>query len=172
VTALIAIIIVLAVVGAYFIAIRQTPTPPPSTTLPTNTVVGEFNVTLTEARWVKTLNSYSSSYKNGSFLLVSLTVENIGTSQRLFGVVGEYFGATGTAEIAVIDSKGIKYSSFTNVPLPASTIKWIVLPQMVGPKISEAWTIVFDVPGEAQDLRAGLRASETDEWTLLKITIR
>jgi len=134
-------------------------------------VVGEFNVTVKEARWIKDLNSYSSSYANGSFLLVSLSVENIGKSQRLFGVVGEYFGATGTAEIALIDSKSYEYSSFGEVPLPTSTIEWTVLPQMVGPKISKEWTIAFDIPPDAKDLQLGLRTSKTAAWTLLKITI-
>ena len=131
------------------------------TVLPTSVVIGEFNVTVKEATWGKALNNYNSSYKNGSFLLVSLSVENIGVSQRLFGVIGEYFGATGTAEIAVIDSKGIEYSSV------CSFHSYTCLPQMVGPKISNEWTIAFDVPLEAQDLRIGLRTSKMDAWTLL-----
>lgn len=68
-----------------------TTTTPTTITLPTSVVVGEFNVTVKEARWIKALNGYNSNYENGSFLLVSFSVENIGKSGRLFGVIGEDF---------------------------------------------------------------------------------
>lgn len=148
------------------------PTLVPLTALPTSATLGEFNITSEEAIWIKALDSYNSSYENGSFLLVSLSIENTGKSQRLFGVIGEYFGATGTAEIAVIDSKGYEYSPFSKVPLQTSTMKWTALPQMVGPKITKEWAIAFDIPPDALDLRLGLRASRTDRWTMLKLLIK
>ena len=149
-----------------------TPTSAPLTALPTSATLGEFNITAQEAILIKALNSYNSSYENGSFLLVSLSIENIGKSQQLFGVAGEYFGAIGTAEIAVIDSKGYEYPPFSKVPLQTSTITWTVLPQMVGPKITKECAIAFDIPPDALDLRLGLRASKTDRWTTLKLPMK
>ena len=64
--------------------------------------------------WAENLDGYSPERESGRFLLLTLIVENIGKSSRLFGIAGEYFGATGSAEIVVIDSEGFED---LNIPL-------------------------------------------------------
>jgi hypothetical protein len=137
-----------------------------------NAMIGEFNITVGEARWAKTLNGFNSSYENGTFLLVSLSVQNVGMPQRLFGIIGEYFGAIGTAEVAVIDNRGYEYPSFSKVPRRNSVIVWTVLPQMVNPRITMELVLAFDIPADAQVLRLGLRASRADEWTVLQLVVK
>lgn len=70
--------------------------------------LGGFNVTLLGSKWAESLDGYDPERSGGRFLLVTLSVENIGKSSRLFGVAGEYFGATGSAEVMVIDSEGFE----------------------------------------------------------------
>jgi len=171
---LVIFIVILAIVGflVYFINLKTTPT----TTIlisPNNAIIGGFNVTVKEAFYVKSLdNRYNSSYENGSFLLVTLSVCNIEKSPRLFGILGEYFGFEGTVEVALIDDRGYEYYSFNRVPLPTTTIKWYVLPQRIDPQLCKEITIAFDIPSNAKGLRLGLRAEKTSEWTLLEIPFK
>lgn len=181
IVALTACLVIIAVVAitAHFSGFPPslTPTSTPSTTpaetnLPTSCVVGDFNVTVIRAEWTTSLDGYTPERENGKYLLVNLSVENTGHSSRLFGVVGEYFGATGSAEVVVIDDEGYEYPSFRKVPLPGSEMDWTVLPQMVDPCITMEWTIAFDLPGDAAQPKLALHASKSDDWTMLKLDIR
>ena len=77
----------------------------------------------------------------------------------------------GSAEVVVIDNEGFEYPSFYKVSLPDSRIKWTVLPQMLDPRMTREWTIAFDLPGDANGLHLGLRASKEKDWTTLKLDI-
>lgn len=139
--------------------------------LSTFCLVGGFNVWFVDAEWAESLDGYVPKRAGGRFLLMTLIVENTGKSSRLFGVVGEYFGATGSAEVVVIDSERFEYPSFYKVPLHNSRIKWTVLPQMLDPRMTREWIIAFDLPGDANGLQLGLRASKGEDWTKLKLDI-
>lgn len=138
-------------------------------TISTSTTVGGFNVTVLQAQWKDSLDGYDPERENGSFLLVTLTVENTAKESYLFGVIGEYFGVMGTVEVAIIDAESYAYPSFSKVPLPGSKITWTVLPQKIDPKMSKQWIIAFEVPKDAEDLKLGLRTAKDQPWTLLKL---
>lgn len=165
---LIAVSLFVGAVSIYLLGPSPSTTPT-ETDLPTSCVVGDFKVTVTGANWIDTLHDYTPERENGRFLMVDLSVENIARSTQLFGVVGEYLGVTGAAEIAVIDGEGYEYPSFRGLPSPDSNIKWNMLPQMVGPRTTMEWTLAFDLPADAYDLQLGLRASKDEGWTMLKL---
>lgn len=168
---LIGLIAVSLFVGAVIIYLSG---PSPSTTpteidLPTTCVVGDFKVTVRGTEWFDTLHENKPEREGGRFLLVNLSVENTGKSSRLFGVVGEWFGVTGSAEIAVIDNEGYEYPQTGHWSSYDTEPKWTTLPQMVSTRTTMDWKIAFDLPPEAHELRLGLRASKDEGWTMLKL---
>lgn len=135
----------------------------------THTTIGGFNVTVLQAQWKRSLDIYDPERKNGLFLLVNLTVKNTAKESHLFGIVGEYFGVIGTAEVAIIDAESYAYSSFDKVPLPDSKVSWTVLPQKLDSKVRKQVIIAFEVSTEAEDLKLGLRTAKDQPWTLLEL---